>query len=127
MEIKAEGILLTFSMLMVLVGIAYYYITRKERCTERVMAEIVEVRERRRGRGKSYQPLFRFVYNSREYFREGAPSGFNPYKTLTTTELWINPDDPEECFDPRLWKISMRFVIPLALFLLAAGIYSMKG
>lgn len=125
MEGKVAGFFLTFSMLVILVGIFYYYITRKERCTERVNAEIVEVKEYRRGRGRSYRPLFRFVYNSREYFREGAPSGFNPYRTLTTTELWINPDQPEECFDPLLWKKSMRIVLPFVLFLLIAGIYAM--
>lgn len=112
---KTSFIIIFFTIvcvILMIVGIALFVspIVKKGRCTETVTAvvvdEIITHSDRKDGNGYRtvsdyHSPVFSYNYNGREYTVKSNEGSDPPrYNIGDSTELMIDPSDPEYFYDP---------------------------
>lgn len=86
--------------LSVAIGMKVYDKNKKERCTERTQAEVVDIAESRNDDGRMlYAPVFSYTAGGQEYIKQ-RNSYTNPcdYSIGQKIILKYNPDNPQEFY-----------------------------
>ncbi|MBO5163191.1 MAG: DUF3592 domain-containing protein [Ruminococcus sp.] len=134
-NLKVVGVFfIIFSVLFILVGMFVSFVPKinAKKCTETVMAEVVdnamteiEIGYRNRRRSTvNYSPVFQFEYNGEEYTVRSNTSSSSPaYQVGENVELKIDPDDPNDFYAPSDRTFSLIGII----FSIVGGIFLILG
>lgn len=105
-------IFIVFSIIFIVSGIFVSLVPKmkSKKCTETVMAEVVELipvqSSRTSGKGHhrtsvTYRPVFSYTYNGKDYHVESGTSSYPPaFKVGEEVELKIDPDNPKFFYAP---------------------------
>ncbi|WP_124100815.1 DUF3592 domain-containing protein [Ruminococcus sp. Marseille-P6503] len=82
------------------IGVRFYEQDKKESCTVRTYAKVVDIVSKTDSDGTVYAPVFSYEVNGQEYVKQ-RNSYSNPcnYYKGQSLSLYINPNDPEEFYD----------------------------
>ena len=101
-----------------------------KRCTVKVMGLCIGVESHRRSTrrtGVSYAPVWEYEWEGKKYTVEG-PNLKNKKENIPKTGLlYLNPQDPSDCFEPRTTQNLMGYFITGTIFIFSSVIPFIVG
>ena len=126
------NIFLTVLCALILGAVGVFNIVLSRRCCVKVETRITEMEcnvnhDDDGNTSTTYRPVYQFTYNGQEYVVHGhGYSGIDTYVPGDTVTLRINPNQPENFFDPRRDRKIVAIILIFPLIGLLSGIFGIR-